>query len=499
LKYKIVKLKISGKELRAIGFPEGPVISLAMNTMQKNFKHHSKKEALEILKRILEKPEEFKEDPVLSSIANQLIPKPATEGAELSLNNSGIQFNVFGQEHIEEGAMHQMYTAAKLPIAVAGALMPDAHSGYGLPIGGVLATESAVIPYGVGVDIGCRMCLSIFDMDPKELVQKENYFAREINEATLFGSGAQFDRAADHEVMENELFQQLPLLKNLHGRAWKQLGSSGSGNHFVEFGEVEIAEEDQVLGIEAGKYIGLLSHSGSRALGANIANHYTRLAISKRRLPQDAKNLAWLTLDEEEGMEYWLTLDEEEGMEYWLAMNLAGDYASACHHVIHHKIAKQLGRKPLKMVENHHNFAWKEKWKGKEVIVHRKGATPAGKDVLGIIPGSMTADGFIVKGKGETASVNSASHGAGRKMSRTKAMASVTDKQLKEELKKHGVKLLGGGLDESPFAYKDIEMVMKSQQHLVEVVGRFTPKIVKMDGAKHKSWGKKTKDDAAGE
>ena len=106
----------------------------------------------------------------------------------LSLNNSGIQFNVFGQEHIEEGAMHQMYTAAKLPIAVAGALMPDAHSGYGLPIGGVLATENAVIPYGVGVDIGCRMCLSVFDIDPKELIQRESYFAREINEATLFGA-----------------------------------------------------------------------------------------------------------------------------------------------------------------------------------------------------------------------------------------------------------------------------------------------------------------------
>ena len=199
----------------------------------------------------------------------------------------------------------------------------------------------------------------------------------------------QFDRAANHEVMENELFYQLPLLKNLHGSAWKQLGSSGSGNHFVEFGIVEIAEKDEVLGIDAGNYVGLLSHSGSRALGANIANHYTKIAISKRRLPQEAKNLAWLTLD------------EEEGIEYWMAMNLAGDYASACHHIIHAKIAKQLGRKPIKMVENHHNFAWKEKWEGKEVIVHRKGATPAGKDVLGIIPGSMTADGFIVKGKGE--------------------------------------------------------------------------------------------------
>ncbi len=483
----MAKLKITGKELRAIGYPEGPVISVAMNVMQKNYKHHGKEEVMELLKKILDAPVEYENDAVLGLIATQLLPKKNAEGSEISLNQQGIQFNVFGQEHIEEGAMHQMYQAAKLPISVAGALMPDAHSGYGLPIGGVLATANAVIPYGVGVDIGCRMCLSLFDINPKELTDRESFFARELAEATLFGSGAQFDRAADHEVMEHELFYQLPLLKNLHGRAWKQLGSSGSGNHFVEFGVVEIAEKDEVLGIEAGKYVGLLSHSGSRGLGANIANHYTKLAISKRRLPHEAKNLAWLMLN------------EEEGIEYWNAMNLAGDYASACHHIIHAKMAKQLGRQPMTMVENHHNFAWKEKWEGNDVIVHRKGATPAGKDVLGIIPGSMTADGFIVKGKGEAASVNSASHGAGRKMSRSRAMASVTDKQFKDELKKFGVKLLGGGLDESPFAYKDINVVMQSQKSLVDVVGRFTPKIVKMDGAKHKTWGKKGKDEVAGE
>lgn len=472
------KLKIAGKELRAIGYPEGPVISIAMNVMQKKYKHHTKEEVMELLKAVLASPANYLDDAVLALIAKQLMPEENESEGELSLNQNGIQFNVFGAEHIEQSAMHQMYTAAKLPVAVAGALMPDAHHGYGLPIGGVLATENAVIPYGVGVDIGCRMCLSIFDIDPKELVQREAFFAREIGEATLFGSGAQFKQSEDHEVMDNELFFELPLLKNLHGRAWKQLGSSGSGNHFVEFGVVEIAEKDEVLGVEAGKYVGLLSHSGSRALGANIANHYTKIAISKRRLPQDAKNLAWLNLD------------EEAGMEYWLAMNLAGDYASACHHVIHNKIAKQLGRRPMKMVENHHNFAWKEKWEGREVVVHRKGATPAGKDVLGIIPGSMTATGYIVKGKGESASVNSASHGAGRLMSRSRAMQSITHNALKGELKKHGVKLMGGGLDEAPFAYKDIELVMQSQQSLVDVVGKFTPKIVKMDGPSIKPWQK---------
>ena len=137
--------------------------------------------------------------------------------------------------------MHQMEQAAKLPVSVAGALMPDAHAGYGLPIGGVLATENAVIPYGVGVDIGCRMCLSVFDIDPKELVQREAYFTRELNEATLFGSGRDFENPTPHEVIDRKEFGEIDLLKKLQGRAAKQLGSSGSGNHFVEFGIVEIS------------------------------------------------------------------------------------------------------------------------------------------------------------------------------------------------------------------------------------------------------------------
>lgn len=481
---KMNKLNITAKELRAIGYPESPVIPVAMSVAEKHYKHSNKEELMAILKAVLATPANYQDDEVLDAIANKLLPKKQISEPEISLNSTGVHFNTFGAEHIDQGAFHQMYTAVKIPVAVAGALMPDAHHGYGLPIGGVLATDNAVIPYGVGVDIGCRMCLSIFDIDVKDVTQREAFFVRELGEATLFGSGAQFIQPANHPVMENEAFYQLPVLKALHGRAWRQLGSSGSGNHFVEFGVVTITETDAVLGVPAGNYVGLLSHSGSRALGARIAEHYTKIAISKRRLPQEAKNLAWLNMN------------EQEGHEYWIAMNLAGDYASACHHIIHAKIAKQLGRQPIKMVENHHNFAWKEIWEGREVIVHRKGATPAGKNVLGVIPGSMTADGFIVKGKGEIASINSASHGAGRKMSRTQAMASITQNALQDELKKFGVKLLGGGLDEAPFAYKDINAVMQSQMALVDVVGKFTPKIVKMCGAETNQWRKPKKSTA---
>lgn len=466
----MAKLSIRGKDLRDIGYPEGPVISVAMRVMEKNYKHSTLEEALDILKKILASPAEFMEDAPLNQIADLLVEKPKAEDEEIPLNENGIDFCAFGQEHIEQGAFDQMKIAARLPIARAAALMPDAHSGYGLPIGGVLATENAVIPYGVGVDIGCRMCLSVFDIPAGDLLHREKFYQRELIEGTLFGAGREFKETSEHEVLDRKEFGEIPLLKTLQMKAAKQLGSSGSGNHFVEWGVVEISDPDNALKVPPGKYVALLSHSGSRGLGATIAGHYTRVAKEKTRLPREAGHLAWLNLD------------TQEGMEYWLAMNLAGDYASACHHEIHRKLAKVLNVAPIAMVENHHNFAWKEMVDGREMIVHRKGATPAAKGVMGIIPGSMTAPGFIVSGKGETAALNSASHGAGRKMSRTRAMNSVTHAALKEILKANGVKLLGGGLDEAPHAYKDIHAVMGAQTNLVNVEGVFYPKIVKMDG-----------------
>ena len=463
------KLKLSGKQLRAISYPEAPVISIAINVMEKNYKHHSEEDALKILKGIFENPEEYLDDVVLGKIAEQLVEKPIIETKEIPLNVTGVHYNIFGSEHIEEGALKQMEIAAKLPVALAGALMPDAHQGYGLPIGGVLATNNAIIPYAVGVDIGCRMCMSIFPIETSELMKKTSFFQRELLANTLFGAGREFDKFTEHEVLERKEFDEIAFISGLKNKAAKQLGSSGSGNHFVEFGVVEITDVNNSLNLKTGKYVALLSHSGSRGFGATIASHYTQIAMEKTVLPREAKHLAWLDLD------------TEEGMEYWLAMNLAGDYASACHHTIHKKLAKAIGENPIAVIENHHNFAWKELMEGKEVIVHRKGATPAGKDVLGIIPGSMTAPGFIVKGKGEAASLNSAAHGAGRKMSRTKAIANISRDALKNELQKHGVLLLGGGLDEAPQAYKDIHEVMQSQKQLVDVLGLFYPKIVKMD------------------
>jgi tRNA-splicing ligase RtcB len=369
-----------------------------------------------------------------------------------------------------------MDIAMSLPVTVAGALMPDAHQGYGLPIGGVLAAKNAIIPYGVGVDIGCRMALSIFDITEDHFNSNEAKFKRELVAHTKFGAGNGFKGRdqAEHEVLDRKEFNMNPLIKNLQDKAATQLGSSGGGNHFVEWGVIEFSRKDEALGINAGKYLALLSHSGSRGFGATIAGYYTRLAKEICKLPREAINLAYLELD------------SEAGQEYWMAMNLAGDYASACHEIIHNKLVQAIGGTVLAKVENHHNFAWKEKLNGEEVIVHRKGATPAGKGVMGIIPGSMTAPGFLVRGRGIEASINSASHGAGRRMSRTKAIQSITREEMRAILKEKNVSLIGAGLDEAPMAYKDINMVMQAQEDLVDIVARFRPRIVRMadDGSR---------------
>ncbi|WP_295127365.1 RtcB family protein [uncultured Chitinophaga sp.] len=462
----MAKLKLRGKDLRNIGYPESPVISIAIGVMEQHYKHHSAEDALDILAKVLATPEEYLEDEALVKIAERLVEEE--EEQERALRTEPVPYSVYGANYIDPAAIRQMEQAVRLPVAVAGALMPDAHHGYGLPIGGVLATENAVIPYGVGVDIGCRMCLSIVDLPVKLQAGEYNRFVKVLTDNTKFGTGAAWKHTPDNAVLERNEFRELPLLKHLHEKAVGQLGTSGSGNHFVEWGIVEIADDKNEWGLPAGDYTAILTHSGSRGLGAQIAGHYTKLAKELCPLPKEVQHLAWLDMD------------SEEGQEYWLAMNLAGDYASACHHLIHEKMIKAMGAEVLVRVENHHNFAWKEKHGGKEMIVHRKGATPAGKGVLGIIPGSMTAPGFIVKGRGESASLDSASHGAGRAMSRSAAKQNVTRNAMDKMLRDNGVTLIGGGLDEAPMAYKNINEVMGAQTDLVEVLARFRPTIVRM-------------------
>lgn len=362
-----------------------------------------------------------------------------------------------------------MELATLLPVSVQGALMPDAHMGFGLPIGGVLATHNAVIPYAVGMDIGCRMALTIIDETDGFLRRSEYQIKQALKNWTHFGMEGSLEVRQEHEVLDSPVFGQIPFLKPLRGKAVKQLGTSGGGNHFVEFGEIELAENNS-LGLPAKKYTALLSHSGSRGLGAAIAKHYTQVAINTCKLPRHAQQLAWLDMDSEAGQEYWLT------------MTLAGDYARACHQRIHANLLKALGLKALRVVENHHNFAWKDTLAdGRQVIIHRKGATPAHQGELGIIPGSMTTPAYLVMGKGIEGALYSASHGAGRAMSRQKAKDSMTVSAMKKMLSAAGVKLIGGTVEENPQAYKDIETVIEAQHALVDIQGKFLPRIVRMN------------------
>jgi tRNA-splicing ligase RtcB len=191
-----------------------------------------------------------------------------------------------------------MVHAADLPVSVRGALMPDAHVGYGLPIGGVLAAEDAVIPYAVGVDIACRVKMTVLDLSVQDLEGERGVqrLTRAIEEETRFGIGAHFKpgKRRDHPVLDQD-WSLSPVTRSNKDKAWQQLGTSGSGNHFVEFGELLM--ETAELGLEAGNYLALLSHSGSRGTGASVCAHYSKLAQQRHpNLPRELKHLAWLDL-----------------------------------------------------------------------------------------------------------------------------------------------------------------------------------------------------------
>lgn len=465
---------ITGKILKARGWPQGRVIGLAKSAAEVLEKADVEQEA--ILMRLDEvrlQPAQWKDDALMGVLATEVMRRDTVQVAreQDQLRDLPLEFVTWGAEQIESGAMEQMRNAMRLPVAAAGALMPDAHLGYGLPIGGVLATQDAVIPYAVGVDIACRMRLSIYPENPAVLGQK-SALEKALQLQTVFGAGGDWPRhdRPQHDVLDDDDWKATSLLRSLKDKAAAQLGTSGTGNHFVEWGEFHLPKDDAQLGLKAGVYLALLSHSGSRGVGFKIANEYSKLARELHpALPPSVAHLAWLPME------------SEAGQTYWQAMELAGHFAQANHQVIHRRVAAAAGVKELIAVENHHNFAWREKLANdSDVIVHRKGATPAGPGVLGIIPGSMGDAGYLVRGRGKAESLNSASHGAGRRMSRRAATNSITRTERDRYLQQRQVKLLGGGLDESPQAYKDIESVISAQADLVNVIGRFAPRVVRM-------------------
>jgi len=461
---------IQPKELSKLGYTNNIARSLAINIISKYCKHNTKEQVAAILSDLLDNPEKYKNNEIWGKLAEHFAPTIIDKQFTVyNLLDKPLPYKTYGGKFIESLAKQQMELAMKLPVTLAGAMMPDAHAGYGLPIGGVLAVENAVIPYAVGVDIGCRMSLTVFDAKADYLKRYSHQIKEALKEYTHFGMDGCLGFPQEHEILDRSEFQLTPLLKMLHGKVVRQLGSSGGGNHFVEFGEIELIENN-VLNLPQGNYVALLSHSGSRGMGAAIARHYSNIAREVCKLPREVQHFAWLGLD------------TEAGQEYWMSMNLAGDFAQACHERIHINLNKALGLKALANVNNHHNFAWREEIAPSQyAIVHRKGATPAGKGVPGFIPGSMATAGYLVCGKGVAESLNSASHGAGRAMSRQKAKEQFTQSALKKLLSQNGVTLIGGSVEEMPLAYKDIDRVMPAQEALVDIHGKFMPRIVRMN------------------
>lgn len=459
---------IKSKELSKLGYTDNIARSIAIELVAKYCKHCTQEEIVNLLENIHLHPELYKSDDIWGKLAEVLSPT-LIEVSTYELRHTPLPYRIYGEENIDQLAISQMEMAMRLPITISGALMPDGCAGYGLPIGGVLAaTDNVVIPYAVGKDIGCRMSLTILDAGVDFL---EKYHDRAIDALinnTAFGLDGVLSFKQYHPLFDKNEFRDIPVLKKLREKAVRQLGSSGKGNHFVDICEVEV-HSDSAMGVPEGKYVGILSHSGSRGLGAAIADYYTTIAKETCRLPRQAGPFAWLSLN------------TQAGQEYWKCMEIAGEYSAANHEYIHKNVAKALRLKPLVNVSNHHNFAWRDTLSdGREVVIHRKGATPAHQGELGIIPGSMATPGYIISGNGSPKSLFSASHGAGRTMSRLDARNSVSRYALKKYLAEHNVTLIGGTTEEAPQAYKDINCVMESQKELINIEGTIVPRIVRM-------------------
>jgi tRNA-splicing ligase RtcB len=306
---------MNAKDFLRLGVPLGEATRRATDFVAKFILGGGDKSCLrEEVATIVANPTAFVDDPLRGEFAKALLaapPPPRTEP---------VKYRQWG-EGLEHEAVMQMEKACLLPVSVAGALMPDAHVGYGLPIGGVLATDNAVIPYAVGVDIACRMKMTVLDIPTRDLDQKQDRLTRAIEAETRFGVGATFKQRREHDVLDAD-WSVSPVTKQNKDRAWSQLGTSGSGNHFVEFGL--FTAHGNIGNLEPGTYVALLSHSGSRGTGAAVCDHYSKIAFAQfPDLTSELKRLAWLSLD------------SQEGREYWAAMELMGQYAAANHAIIH--------------------------------------------------------------------------------------------------------------------------------------------------------------------
>jgi len=387
-------------------------------------------------------------------------------------------------EH-DEATLNQIQRCAADDRVAAAALMADGHRGYSMPIGGVVAYRNAVSPSGVGYDISCGLKAACTKLKSEDVKRDITRIMDELARIVVFGLGGESGKAAGHEVFDDPAWKDVRHLKPLREGARAQLGTVGSGNHFVDLFE---DEQDRV-------WIGV--HFGSRGFGFKVASGFLNLAAHRSfddRAP-------------ERGMDQpatVLSLASELGQDYWLAMTLAGRYAYAGRDFVADQVLELLGTTTLEDVHNHHNFAWVEEHNAEKLVVVRKGATPAWPGQRGIIGGSMGDISAIVEGVDSAESrvaLRSTVHGAGRVMSRTQAAGKrrwvrkggkrvplvvrpgqITRAMMMEWLRREKVELRGGGLDESPHVYRRLAQVLAAHEGTLRILHTLRPLGVAMAG-----------------
>ncbi len=378
----------------------------------------------------------------------------------ISTERVPIKFWIDDIDKLDPGAIEQAKNLANLPFVHKHiAIMPDAHQGYGMPIGGVMATKGVIIPNAVGVDIGCGMCAAkttLTELNKHELQHLIDSIRRNIP----VGFKKHLELQDESLMPKVEDLYALYVVSTEYDNALKSLGTLGGGNHFIE-----IQQGDD-------GYIWVMVHSGSRNLGKQIAEYHNKVAITL--------NKRWFSQVPKEWQLAFLPLDSQQGQDYLAEMNFAVEYALANRMLMMDRISKFI---PLSgfMINIAHNYAIMENHFGTNVMVHRKGATQAREGTIGIIPGSQGTKSYIVEGVGNPMSFNSCSHGAGRVMSRTRAKKEL---DLDAEIKKlddlgiiHSIRTKDD-LDEASSAYKSIAEVMSNQVDLVNVRIELAPLAV---------------------
>ncbi len=359
---------------------------------------------------------------------------------------------------LEGDTLQQALNLTQLPFAYKQvALMPDAHKGYGMPIGGVMATEETIVPYAVGLDIGCGMRVTLTPYHAEEIPRNRLRSYLEKIRSTI-PQGFDWHPAIQKGEVLDRMPLHLPLFQEEDKRVRKQLGTLGGGNHFIE-----LQKDEQ-------ERLWVMIHSGSRNIGKQTAEHFHKKAKDVSRK---------LRVDLPTSELSFLPLDTQEGQDYLESMNWCLDFARANRQRMMAAVLDLLEAPALDELDIHHNYAALETHFGRKVWVHRKGATRAAAGERGIIPGSMGTPSYLVEGRGNPESYLSCSHGAGRRMGRREAKRRIPVQEVLESLKQQGVEISTGNLRELPEeamqAYKNIDQVLSAEQDLVEPKVKLLP------------------------